>query len=56
MVAQWWTNPTRSRELWFRSQTRLGSLVAVSLTLAWEPPDATGVALEKTKKKKKSLV
>ena len=49
------------RELWCRSQTRLGSCVAVAVArpaaatpirpLAWEPPYATDVALEKTKKK-----
>ena len=50
-------------ELWCRSQTQLGSRVAVALfrpvatapiqPLAWEPPHATGAALEKAKKKKK---
>ena len=49
-------------ELWCRSQTRLGSQVAVAvmqagscssdLTPSWELPYATGVALEKRKKKK----
>ena len=47
-------------ELWCRSQTRLGSRVAVALAkatapiqpLAWEPPYATGAALEKAKRQK----
>ena len=39
-------------ELWYRSQTRLGSGVAVALIrlLAWEPPYATGAALKNKKK------
>jgi len=52
-------------ELWCRSQRQLGSGVAVALArlvatalirpLAWEPPYAMGAALDKTKKKKKSI-
>ena len=49
-------------ELWCRSQTRLGFRVAVAVAgigqqlqlirpLAWEPPQVTGVALEKSKNK-----
>ena len=54
------------RELWCRLQTRLGSHIAVALaqagsyssdsTLAWEPPYAVGVALEKAEKKKKRIL
>ena len=46
------------RELWCKSQMQLRSGIAVALAkarpigpLAWEPPYATGVALEYTKKK-----
>ena len=49
-------------ELWYRSQTRLGSQVAVAVAraaavaligpLAWEPPYAAGAALKSQKKKK----
>ena len=52
----------RCQDLWCRSQMWLGSDVAVAAAvapvrpLAWEPPYATGVALKKTKKKKKDLV
>ena len=55
--------PRRCRELWCRSQRWLGSRllwlwcrpVATVLIrpLAWEPPYAVGVALEKTKRPKK---
>uniref|UniRef100_A0A8D1V556 Uncharacterized protein n=1 Tax=Sus scrofa TaxID=9823 RepID=A0A8D1V556_PIG len=51
------------RELWCRSQTRLGSGIAVALCrpsatallrpLAWEPPYAMGAALKRQKAKKK---
>ena len=51
------------RELWCRSQRRLGSQVAVAVaqvggygsdqTPAWEPPYAAGAALEKAKDKSK---
>ena len=44
-------------ELWCRSQTRLGSGIAVAVALirpiAWEPPYAAGAALEKDKREKK---
>ena len=47
-------------ELWYRSQTQLGSHVAVALvatspirSLAWEPPYATGVTLKRQKDQKK---
>ena len=50
-------------DLWCRSQTRLGSLVALLwrrpaaaapiILLAWEPPYSMGAALEKAKKQKK---
>ena len=44
----------RCCELWYRSQTRLGSHVAVAIALiqplAWEPLYAVGVALKKKKK------
>ena len=50
----------RCRELWCRLQTRLGSCVAVALAatapirrLAWEPPNAAGVAQRNSKKTKK---
>ena len=52
----------RCRELWCRSQTRLGSRVAVALAglvaiapirpLAWEPPYAAGEAQEMAKRQK----
>ena len=48
-----------SCELWRRSQIRLGSCVAVAVAqalirpLAWEPPHAMGVALEKIKQTNK---
>ena len=55
----------RCRELWCRSQTQLGSGVAVALArpvatalirpLAWEPPYAAGAAQRNSKKKKKQL-
>ena len=57
----------RCHELWCRSQTRLGSHVAVAVArlvatapiqpLAWEPPYAVGAAQEiaKRQKKKKSI-
>ena len=47
----------RCRELWCRSQTRLGSCIAVAVIaaliqpLAWELLYATGVALKGKKKK-----
>ena len=50
-------------ELWCRSQTQLGSGIAVAVAqaaatapirpLAWEPPNAAGAALEKAKNTKK---
>ena len=44
-------------ELWCKSQTRLGSHVAMATalirSLAWEPPYAAGVALEKAKGQRK---
>ena len=59
----------RCRELWRRSQTRLGSGVAVALALlwlwhrpvataqirplAWEPPYTMGVALKEKKERKR---
>ena len=47
----------RCHELWCRSQTQLGShrlaAVAPIRPLAWEPPYAAGVALEKAKRQKK---
>ena len=49
----------RCSELQCRSQTQLGSVIAVAVAtapirpLSWEPPYASGAALEKTKKKKK---
>ena len=53
----------RCRELWCRLQTQLGSRVAVSgyrlaavapiPPLAWKPPYAMGVALEKAKSQRK---
>ena len=59
----------RCRELWCRSQMRLGSDVGVAVAvvigqwlqlliqlLAWEPPLATGAALKTKKKKSKSQV
>ena len=56
----------RCHELWRRSQTQLGSGVAVALAraattapirpLAWEPPCATCAALERQKTKKKKKV
>ena len=52
----------RCRELWCRSQTRLGSGVAVAVAavalirpLAWKLPYALGVALKRPKKKKRRL-
>ena len=56
------------RELWHGLWVQLGSHVATAAAvhgpaataligpLAWEPPYAAGAALEKTKKKKMSLV
>ena len=54
------------RELWYRSQTQLGSLepmllflwcrlaaIAPIRPLAWEPPYAAGVALKSQKKEEK---
>ena len=42
-----------------RSQTRLGSGIAVAVvlirSLAWEPPYATGVALERQEDKKRNV-
>ena len=46
----------RCRELWCRSQTRLGSHIAVAVAfgaLAWEPPHPAGVALKRKKKKER---
>ena len=53
-------------ELWCRSQTRLGSGIAVAVALAvtaapirplaWESPYAMGVALVKKKKKDKKVI
>ena len=53
----------RCHELWYRLQTWLRSRLlwlwrrpaatALIRPLAWEPPNAAGVALEKEKKKKK---
>ena len=47
----------RCSELWCRSQTWLGSQVAVAVApirpLAWEPPYVAGVAQEMVKKKKR---
>ena len=44
-------------ELWCRLQMQLGSCVAAAIALirplAWEPPYAAGVALEKTKRQLK---
>ena len=71
-MAQWLTNPSRNHEvagsipgltheLWYRSQARLRSRIAVALAQACgyssnetpsrEPPYAVGAAPEKTKKK-----
>ena len=59
-LAQWVKDLQRCRELWCRSQMRLGFRVAVALAataqirpLAWEPPYAAGAALEKAKRQKK---
>ena len=70
-MAQWLMNPTRNHkvagpfpgltqcELWCRSQTKLGSDVAVTVAtvlirpLAREPPYALDVALEMTKQTNK---
>ena len=51
---QWVKDQMLSRVVVYRSQMRLGSLVAVALAialirpLAWESPCAVGAALEKT--------
>ena len=51
VVAQWLTNPTRNREdavlLWL---WRRPAAIAPIRPLAWEPPYATGEALEIAKK------
>jgi len=58
-VAQWLTNPTRNHEVSGLipgpSQWVKDLATALIRPLAWEPPYAMGVALEKTKKKKKRL-
>ena len=65
-MAQWLTNPTRNHEVmdsipglaqWVKDPTLLWlwhrpAATAPIRALAWEPPYATGVALEKAKKKK----
>ena len=58
-----WIKDQHCHELWCRSQTWLGSSIAVALgrpaaiapigPLAWEPPYATGVALKRKGEKKK---
>ena len=62
-LAQWVKDLPFSHELWCRSQTWLGSGVAVAVVrlaaaapvraLAWEPSYAEGVALKGQKKRKK---
>ena len=52
-----WVKVWCCRELWCGLQTRLRSCVAVALAalirpLAWEPPYAAGVALDKAKRQK----
>ena len=57
-----WVEDLALRELWCGSQTQHGSHVlwhrpaatALIRPLAWEPPCATGAALEKTKKQNKT--
>ena len=61
-LTQWVKDPAL-HELWCRSQTRLGSHIAVAVvqtgsrgfdsTLVWELPYASGAALKSKKKKKK---
>ena len=57
-LAQWVKDPALLCELWCRWQTQLGSraVAAVALAsigpIAWEPPYAADVALEKAKNKK----
>ena len=52
----------RCRELWCRSQMRLGSPIAVALAaalfrpLAWEPPYAAGMAQKWQKDKNKQTI
>ena len=55
-LAQWAKD--LHHELWCRSQTWLGSGVAVAVIrpLAWKPPYAAGAALEKPKEKKKYIL
>ena len=59
-LPQWVKDPMFCRELWCRSQTWLGSVVAMAMAttalirpLAWEPPHAMGVALKRENKNKK---
>ena len=66
-MAQWLTNPTRNHEVassilglsqWVKESTLLWlwcrlAAVAPIHPLAWEPPYATGAALEKTKRPRK---
>ena len=59
-MAQWLTNPTRTMKLQVQSLVWLSGLriwhrpaaTAPIRPLAWDPPYATGVALEKKKKEK----
>ena len=66
VVAQWLTNPTGNHEVVLVQWVKDPALLWLScrpvatapirpLALGWEPPYATGAALEKTKKKRKKI-